>query len=171
MRDLRQRRLARVFARVLRRLHIQQQGDETMTTTSNRPVDRCRMGAVTVAIWQNEGAKGRPIYNASVERLYRDQETGDWKTSTSFGRDDLLNLAKAADMAHTRIHELQTLDRVTKEKRDAESPSTGADDPANEDEQAPENAASPSISNDQEVGPTPTRSKAKAKARGAEKSR
>lgn len=141
-----------------------------MTMTSNRPVDRCRMGAVTVAIWQNDGPKGRPIYNASVERLYRDPETGDWKTSSSFGRDDLLNLAKAADMAHTRIHELQTLDRVTKEKRDAESPLSGEDELADEDERARNNSAGQPISDNQEDGQTPTRAKAKAKAR-AEKSR
>jgi hypothetical protein len=81
------------------------------------------MGAVTVAIWQNEGSNGRPIYNATADRLYRDPETGDWKTSSSFGRDDLLLLAKAADTAHTRICELQTLDRATKEKRDGDEPS------------------------------------------------
>ena len=137
-----------------------------MTTISNRPVDRCRMGAVTVAIWQNEGPRGRPIYNASVERLYRDAETGDWKTSTSFGRDDLLNLAKAADMAHTRIHELQTLDRVTKEKRDAEHATPGDDELSDEDEQ--ERAAQESRA----AGDAPpqddalTPAKAKAKARG-----
>ena len=31
----------------------------------------------------------------------------DWKSTTSFGREDLLLLAKVADLTHTRIHELQ----------------------------------------------------------------
>lgn len=141
-----------------------------MTMTSNRPVDRCRMGAVTVAIWQNDGPKGRPIYNASVERLYRDPETGDWKTSSSFGRDDLLNLAKAADMAHTRIHELQTLDRVTKEKRDAEHAPPGDDEAADEDEQerAAQQSRSAGDASPQDDAPTPAKAKAKARS---EKSR
>ncbi|MFZ0429124.1 MAG: hypothetical protein WAO20_13475 [Acidobacteriota bacterium] len=38
-------------------------------------------------------------------RLYR---TGDeWKTTRSFGRDDLLVLAKVADLSYLRILELQ----------------------------------------------------------------
>lgn len=141
-----------------------------MTTISNRPVDRCRMGAVTVAIWQNEGPRGRPIYNASVERLYRDAETGDWKTSTSFGRDDLLNLAKAADMAHTRIHELQTLDRVTKEKRDAEhaapAPAPGQDELTDEEELEHDAQGRPAVDGASPEDAAPTRARAKAKPRG-----
>ena len=38
----------------------------------------------------------------TVSRSYRDQE-GNWHTTESFGRDDLLLLAKVADLAHTWI--------------------------------------------------------------------
>ena len=50
-------------------------------------------------------ARGGGSYNAQLSRLYRDGDS--WKRTGSFGRDDLLTVAKVADMAHTRIHELQ----------------------------------------------------------------
>ena len=39
------------------------------------------------------------IFNVTFERSYKDGDT--WKTSNSFGRDDLLKLAKLADQAHS----------------------------------------------------------------------
>jgi hypothetical protein len=40
-----------------------------------------------------------PRFSVTFERLYR--EEGVWKSSSNFGRDDLLVLAKVADLAHT----------------------------------------------------------------------
>ena len=40
-------------------------------------------------------------HNVTFERSYKDGE--EWKTTTSFGRDDLLTLAKVADLAHSWI--------------------------------------------------------------------
>ena len=48
-------------------------------------------------------------YNVTVERLCKDGE--EWRSTESFGHDDLLLLAKVADQAHTRILDLQELDR------------------------------------------------------------
>ena len=45
-----------------------------------------------------------PAYNATVSRLYKDDDQ-QWKTSESFGRDDLLLLAKVLDLAHTWVSE------------------------------------------------------------------
>ena len=39
----------------------------------------------------------------SLSRIYKQE--ADWKTSDSFGRDDLLLVAKVADLAHTWIFE------------------------------------------------------------------
>jgi len=61
-----------------------------------------RLGAVKAAIWKNDTEKG-VRYNTTFSRLYRDGE--DWKTTDSFGRDDLLVLAKVSDQAHSWIHE------------------------------------------------------------------
>ena len=41
-------------------------------------------------------------FNVRFQRIYRDEEKG-WRSTDSFGRDDLLVLAKVADQAHGRI--------------------------------------------------------------------
>ena len=68
-----------------------------------KPVD-IRIGAVKAAIWHNDTEAG-PRYNATFSRIYKDGE--EWKSTSSFGRDDLLVLAKVADLAHTHIFTLQ----------------------------------------------------------------
>ena len=68
----------------------------------DRPVHEVRLGGVKVAVWKNESEKGTH-YNTTVNRIYKEGEV--WKTSESFGRDDLLLLAKAADQAHSWICE------------------------------------------------------------------
>lgn len=73
--------------------------------TNNQPISEMRLGRVAAAIWKNKTAKGT-FYNISFSRLYK--EGTEWKRSDSFGRDDLLLLAKLADLAHTRVYKLQT---------------------------------------------------------------
>ena len=72
---------------------------------NQKPQDEVRIGTVKAAIWKNEVA-GKTRYNVTFFRIYRDAE-GQWKTTQSFGRNDLLVLAKVADQAHSRIFELQ----------------------------------------------------------------
>lgn len=69
--------------------------------TKVRPVQEIRLGAIKAAIWRNETETGGVRYNTTFERLYRDGDS--WKSSPTFGRDDLLILAKVADQAHTWI--------------------------------------------------------------------
>jgi hypothetical protein len=61
-----------------------------MSTTKNKPVDEVRLGTIRAAIWRNDGEKGAR-YSVTFERLYK--EGSEWKTSSSFGRDELLLLA------------------------------------------------------------------------------
>lgn len=74
-----------------------------------KPIDEVRIGSIKAAIWKNQTQNG-DRFNVTFGRLYRD-EGGHWKQSDSFGRDDLLLLAKVADLAHSRIHELQASER------------------------------------------------------------
>jgi len=74
------------------------------TTTNNMPADRVRLGRIEAAIWENQGEKG-PIFSVTIKRRYRVKD--EWKATPSMGRDDLLLLAKVADLAHSRILELQ----------------------------------------------------------------
>lgn len=67
-----------------------------------KPVHEIRLGAVKAAIWENETQNGTR-HNVTVSRLYKDKESGEWKFSENFGRDDLPLLAKVADFCHTWI--------------------------------------------------------------------
>ena len=65
-----------------------------------RPVQDVRLGYIKAAIWENS-VSDIVRYNVTFSRIYKDQ--AEWKASDSFGRDDLLVLAKVADQAHTWI--------------------------------------------------------------------
>ena len=67
-----------------------------------KPIHEIRLGAIKVAIWKNESSNGC-FYNATFTRLYKDGE--EWKTSASFGRDDLPLLANVAGRAHSWIYD------------------------------------------------------------------
>ncbi len=69
-----------------------------------RPVE-IRIGRLKAAIWRNE-SDGHTYHTVSFHRLYRNDE-GEWRSTSSFRRDDLLVLAKLADRAHSHILPLQ----------------------------------------------------------------
>jgi len=71
-----------------------------MNETKKRPVHDLRIGSVKAAVWKNEGTNGA-WHSVTFERLYKDGN--EWKSSGSFGKDDLLVLAKVSDLAHTWI--------------------------------------------------------------------
>ena len=71
--------------------------------SSQKPITEIRIGAVKATIWQN-GTEDQPRHNVTFSRLYKDGAT--WKSTQSFGRNDLLLLAKVADQAHSRIFQL-----------------------------------------------------------------
>jgi hypothetical protein len=68
---------------------------------SQKPVNTIRLGRVKAVIWTNQTEKG-PRSSVQIARLYRDGE--EWKETHSFNRDDLLLVAKVADLAHSWIH-------------------------------------------------------------------
>ncbi len=70
--------------------------------TKQKPVHEVRLGAVKAAIWENQTDNGTR-FNVTVSRIYKDGEQ--WKSTDSFGRDDLLLLGKVCDQAHSWIFE------------------------------------------------------------------
>ena len=76
------------------------------TEARKAPVAKVRVGLISASIWENPTEKGN-FYNVTFERRYRDTE-GNWKSTHSYGLDDLLVLAKVADLAHTKIVEATT---------------------------------------------------------------
>ena len=72
-------------------------------TGAKAPVKTLRLGRIKAAIWENETDKQK-FYNVTFARGYPD-DAKNWHDSDSFGRDDLLPVAKLADQAHTFIFE------------------------------------------------------------------
>lgn len=67
---------------------------------STKPAKEVRIGPIKASIWKNEHENGTR-YNAVFNRIYKDGTQ--WKYTESFGRDDLLLLAKVANETHTWI--------------------------------------------------------------------
>ena len=67
----------------------------------NRPVHEIKLGRIRATIWTNRGRDQGTWFNVSISRLYR--HGSEWKTTTSFGRDDLPLVSKAAEMAYAWI--------------------------------------------------------------------
>ena len=67
---------------------------------NQKPIDEVRIGRVKATILKN-GTEVEPRYNVTFSRLYKDGDQ--WKSTQSFGRNDLLSLAKVADLAGGHI--------------------------------------------------------------------
>lgn len=80
------------------------QGRATSKEGRERPAHEVRLGRIKAAIWANTTEQG-VRYGVTLTRLYKDQESGDWRTSSSFGRDDLLLLGKVCELALVWIYE------------------------------------------------------------------
>ena len=63
---------------------------------TQKPVHEVRLGKIKAAIWANESERGTR-YNVTVSRIYKDGD--EWKSSESFGRDDIPLVIKALDRA------------------------------------------------------------------------
>ena len=73
--------------------------------TNGKPVAEIRVGRIIAAIWQNTPTDEGVFYSVHITRLFR--RGLNWDRTPAFGRDDLLTVAKVADLANTRIYELQ----------------------------------------------------------------
>lgn len=63
------------------------------------PIHSVKVGRVRAAIWENTSENGA-WHSVTFSRLYKD-DSGAWKDSSSFSRDDLPLLMKVADQVHT----------------------------------------------------------------------
>lgn len=68
-----------------------------------KPAHEIRIGSLKAAVWKNTSDKTGVHYNTTFSRLYKEGE--EWRSTDSFGRDDLLALGKLADQVHSWIHE------------------------------------------------------------------
>lgn len=83
--------------------------------TPNKPVHEVRLGRIRASIWANP-TEGDVRYSVTITRLYKPTDAEKWASTDSFYRDDLLVVAKVADLANTWIYE-----HAGREKTDEES--------------------------------------------------
>ena len=60
--------------------------------TGQTPVAKFRAGQVSAALWQNDiQVRGQTIkvLKATVQRRYKAQDSGEWRSSTSFSRNEI----------------------------------------------------------------------------------
>jgi hypothetical protein len=93
------------------RPHQHTKGEVIMANTSSKtrknsqtaqaPVARIRLGLLTASIWERVQLNGT-FYSVTIDRRYRDSK-GEWHTTHSFDKANLLTLAKLVDLADTEI--------------------------------------------------------------------
>ena len=76
----------------------------------NLPVHTIRHRNIKATIWKNQTTKG-PMYDVRITRSYRNGD--EWRDTTSFGYDDLMNVAKLLADAHSYITALRENDRAS----------------------------------------------------------
>ena len=79
---------------------------------NKKPIHEVRIGSIKAAIWENQ-VENNTRYNVTLSRIYKDGK--DWKSTASFGRDDLPLVAKVADQAHTWIFAEKRQDKAARD--------------------------------------------------------
>lgn len=80
--------------------------DQAVAKSANRPVAKLRSGLITANVWPRVTDNG-VFHSVTFERGFKTKD-GQWKSTTSFDRDDLLVIAKLATEAHTVIDRLRS---------------------------------------------------------------
>ena len=75
-----------------------------------KPIHEIRYAAIRASIWENTSDKST-FFNVTLSRVYKNGE--EWKRTESFGRDDLLLVAKVANQAHSWIFQNQNKNPAT----------------------------------------------------------
>jgi hypothetical protein len=80
--------------------------------SANRPVAKYKHGGVELAVWTNQ-AEGGTMFNTTISNSFRDEKSGEWKTTTSYSPTDLLVVAELAHQAFAEIIRLKQQNRKT----------------------------------------------------------
>ncbi len=88
-----------------------------MTTTdkkeTNKPVQQFRLHGISGSVFENRSEQGTPYFKVTISRTYKDGD--EFKTTTSFGRDDLPVVASIAYQAWLWIMERESQSRSDKD--------------------------------------------------------
>jgi hypothetical protein len=84
--------------------------NDEQSSGSARPVKTFKQGGVEVSVWRNPGEQG-DMYNATIRKSYKDEKSGEWKETSSFGPTDLAVVSQLSSQAFQAITELKAQNR------------------------------------------------------------
>lgn len=61
--------------------------NKTQKETSKQPVQKFQLRGISASVFENQSENGVPFYKVSITRTYK--ADGEFKTATTFSRDDL----------------------------------------------------------------------------------
>ena len=73
---------------------------------SERPASEFRAGTVVAAVWTKAttlNGRSVPQHSIRVQKRYRDEKSGEWKTTTYFRPDELPKLALVVSKAYEHL--------------------------------------------------------------------
>lgn len=74
--------------------------------TGKQPQKEFRAGTIVAAVWEDQAVvNGRsvPQFSIRVQKRYRDERSGQWKTTTYFRADDLPKLVLVANKVYEDV--------------------------------------------------------------------
>ncbi len=89
-----------------------------MSQVKSKPAHEIRLGNIKATIWKNE-VDGFTRFNINLVRSYLSDST--WKTSDSYGRDDLPRVIKCADLAYEWIFQQSSTAATDQESAHSEA--------------------------------------------------
>jgi hypothetical protein len=75
---------------------------------TNKPAATITFFPITASIWRDESGE-KVYYRTTISKFYKNAEG--YSTTNTFGQNDLLLVAKVADLAHSEIFKLRANDR------------------------------------------------------------
>ncbi len=89
----------------------------TTAEAKAKPVLNVQVGGVRIPIWKNEGDDGSYFKAGQPELSYKGKDG--WHTAKSYGPRDLVNLIKAAALAHSEILQRSRAEKTGSAEEDA----------------------------------------------------
>ncbi len=81
------------------------------------PIKKLSARGISLAVWENETSEGRKTHSVTFEKRYKDKESDEWKSSSSYFLEDLPRLIALLQKVYS--------DMIVKER---DSPSHSSDD-------------------------------------------
>jgi hypothetical protein len=84
--------------------------NDEQSSGSARPIKTFKQGGVEVSVWRNPGEQG-DMYDATIRKSYKDEKSGEWKETSTFGPTDLAVVSPLSGQAFQAITELKAQNR------------------------------------------------------------